>query len=103
MRTPLSLLVLALWMPQAHSQDAASSLRAGTYLAATCANCHGTSGRSNGGLPTLAGLPKEALVQSMREFREGKRPATVMHQLAKGYSEEQVALLAEYFAQQVDK
>jgi cytochrome subunit of sulfide dehydrogenase len=88
---------------QAQSADAATQQRAGAYLAATCANCHGTAGRSNGGLPTLAGLPKDTLVQSMRDFREGKRAATVMHQLSKGYSEEQVALMAEYFAQQVNK
>jgi cytochrome subunit of sulfide dehydrogenase len=103
MRTALSLIALAFLLPQAHGQDAASSLRAGAYLAANCANCHGTAGKSNGGLPALAGLPKDTLVQSMRDFRDGKRPATVMHQLSKGYSEEQVALMAEYLAQQVNK
>jgi cytochrome subunit of sulfide dehydrogenase len=90
-------------LAQAQSGEPLSQQRAGAYLAGTCANCHGTAGKSNGGLPTLAGLPKDTLIQSMRDFREGKRPATVMHQLAKGYSDEQVALMAEYFAQQVNK
>jgi cytochrome subunit of sulfide dehydrogenase len=84
----------------AQTPDAAAQLRAGAYLAGTCANCHGTAGKSNGGLPALAGLPKDTLVQSMRDFRDGKRPATVMHQLAKGYTDEQVLLMAEYFAAQ---
>ncbi len=84
----------------AQTPDAAAQMRAGAYLAGTCANCHGTAGKSNGGLPALAGLPKDTLVQSMRDFREGKRPATVMHQLSKGYTDEQVLLMAEYFAAQ---
>lgn len=70
------------------------------YLAATCANCHGTMGHSTGAMPSLAGLQKPYFVEQMRLFREGKRPATIMHQLAKGYSEQQVELLAEYFARQ---
>ena len=36
----------------------------------------------------------------MRAFRDGKRPATVMHQLAKGYSDAQIDALAGYFAAQ---
>jgi cytochrome subunit of sulfide dehydrogenase len=105
MRKMLMILALSLSQAPALAQttDAAAQQRAGAYLAATCANCHGTAGKSNGGLPALAGLPKDTLIQSMRDFREGKRPATVMHQLSKGYSDEQVVLMAEYFAQQVNK
>jgi len=68
-------------------------------LAATCFTCHGTDGRSVGGVPpALAGQNREYLLQQMREFRDGKRPATVMHQLAKGYTDAQLALIAGYFA-----
>lgn len=69
-------------------------------LAANCANCHGTDGRSAGGMPALAGVRKEEIVRLMREFREGKRPATIMHQLSKGYTDEQVELIAGWFAAQ---
>jgi sulfide dehydrogenase cytochrome subunit len=69
-------------------------------LAAACAICHGTNGWSAGGLPNLAGQPKEYLVKQMRDFRDGKRPATIMHQIAKGYTDEQYDLLAGYFAAQ---
>ena len=69
-------------------------------LAATCANCHGTGGRSTGAMPALAGQPKADIVQKMNEFREGTRPATIMHQLAKGYTPEQVDLIATWFAAQ---
>ncbi|HEX2541739.1 MAG TPA: c-type cytochrome [Caldimonas sp.] len=69
-------------------------------LAATCANCHGTDGRAVPGeaMTPLAGLPKDYLVTQMQAFRDGKRPATVMHQLAKGYSDAQIEALSAYFA-----
>lgn len=70
-------------------------------LAATCANCHGTDGRAlNTQVIPLAGLPKDFLVAQMKAFKEGKRPATVMHQLAKGYTDQQIDLMAGYFAAQ---
>jgi len=36
----------------------------------------------------------------MLAFKSGTRPATIMHQLAKGYTDEQIRLLATYFASQ---
>lgn len=69
-------------------------------LAATCAGCHGTEGKAVQGaaLVSLAGLPKDYFFSQMLAFREGKRPATVMHQISKGYSPEQIEALAIYFA-----
>jgi len=68
-------------------------------LAATCFTCHGTDGRSVDGIPpSLAGQNRDYLLQQMREFRTGKRPATIMHQHALGYTDEQLALIAGYFA-----
>jgi cytochrome c553 len=68
-------------------------------LAATCANCHGTDGRSvTQEVASLAGLPKDDIVAKMKAFRDGTRPATVMHQIAKGYSDPQVELVADYFS-----
>jgi len=71
-------------------------------LAATCANCHGTGGRAVEGaaVPGLAGMPAVYLVEQMKAFKSGARQATVMHQLAKGYSEAQIEQIAAYFAAQ---
>ena len=68
-------------------------------LAATCFTCHGTDGRSVDGVPpSLAGQNRDYLLKQLQEFRDGKRPATIMHQHAKGYTDEQLALIAGYFA-----
>ena len=67
-------------------------------LAATCANCHGTDGRSDGSLPGLAGVDKGYLAQQMKDYKTGKRPGTIMHQLAKGFTDAQIELIAGYFA-----
>jgi sulfide dehydrogenase cytochrome subunit len=73
------------------------------YVAANCANCHGTTGRSSGAMPSIAGLQKPYFVEQMRLFRDGKRPATIMHQISKGYSDQQIEQLADYFARQATK
>jgi cytochrome c553 len=92
----LAAIVVAL-STQAHAQVDPTVARS---LAATCANCHGTTGNTQGAVPSIAGQSKAELVQKITEFRDGKRPATIMHQLAKGYSPEQIDLIAGWLAQQ---
>jgi cytochrome c553 len=70
------------------------------YLAGTCTNCHGPQGRSAGTVPSLAGMQAALLVERMAMFREGKQPATIMHQIAKGYSARDTEAIAAYFARQ---
>jgi cytochrome c553 len=79
---------------------AASAQEAGSRLAASCAMCHGTSGHSVGGNAALAGMPREDLVRRMKEFQSGARPATAMHQIAKGYSDNEIDQIAAHFAAQ---
>lgn len=69
-------------------------------VAATCANCHGTDGRaqSDATVPGLAGMSADAIVAQMDAFRKGERQATIMHQIAKGFTSEQTRQLADYFA-----
>ncbi len=69
-------------------------------LAATCANCHGTEGRAVPGseVPTIAGMPREYMLRQLQAFRDGSRPATVMHQITKGFSQQQLEQIATWFA-----
>jgi|1186.fasta_scaffold1171482_2 sulfide dehydrogenase cytochrome subunit len=68
-------------------------------LAATCAACHGSEGRSaTQEAVSLAGLPREQIVSQMRAFRDGTRASTIMQQIAKGYSDQQIDVIADYFA-----
>jgi cytochrome c553 len=71
-------------------------------LAANCASCHGTNGRAAPGsiVASLAGRPAAELVEAMAQFRSGQRPATLMHQVAKGYSDAEVEAIAAWFAAQ---
>ncbi len=103
-RWPASLVLLgSLMAGAAHAQTV--SPQEALYikaLAATCANCHGTAGQAVAGSAnaTLAGRSKDDIVTQMKAFKSGARPATVMHQLAKGYSDAQIEVIAAYFAAQ---
>lgn len=66
--------------------------------AAGCASCHGTRGVAQPGMASLAGAPKEELIKKLLDFKTGRKPATIMHQLSKGYTDEQLEQLAAYFA-----
>jgi sulfide dehydrogenase cytochrome subunit len=72
----------------------------GRSIAASCANCHGTNGISQGGTASLAGKSKEEIVRAMQEFKTGARTGTIMPQLAKGYTDAQVEQAAGWFASQ---
>jgi cytochrome c553 len=69
-------------------------------LAASCAACHGTQGNSTGITPTLSGLDGGYFTAQMLAFKDGSRPATVMHRHAKGINVDEINLLASYFSQQ---
>jgi cytochrome subunit of sulfide dehydrogenase len=90
-----SLLVLA--TAAASAQDATLSRN----LAAVCANCHGTNGHARGDiLKPLAGVPAQTIVAAMADYRSGATPATVMQQIARGFSDDQIKAIAAYFAAQ---
>ena len=75
----------------------------GRNLAATCASCHGTNGQARGDSKQLAGVAAEKIIAAIADFRSGAQPATIMHQISKGYTDEQIQLIAAYFAAQPAK
>jgi cytochrome c553 len=68
--------------------------------AAACANCHGTNGRAEPGMESLAGKNKDEMVKTLLAYKAGTKPATIMHQISKGYTDEQLTQIAGYFAAQ---
>lgn len=66
--------------------------------AASCAACHGTDGRSTSAIPSIAGVDRAQLLAQLLAFKQGQRPATVMHQHAKGYTDAELTRLAEHFS-----
>ncbi|NLY28189.1 MAG: hypothetical protein GX049_11715 [Alcaligenaceae bacterium] len=71
-----------------------------TVLAATCANCHGTDGRSPGSIPSIAGRPETILAAQLNAYRSDTPPAgtTIMNRLVKNFDDAQIEALARHFA-----
>jgi cytochrome subunit of sulfide dehydrogenase len=96
-----SLLLCAAYPAHAQNQQNQEQLNI-KALAATCANCHGTNGKAVEGsaVVSLTGVPKDYIITQMQAFKSGARPATIMHQISKGYSDAQIEQVATYFAAQ---
>lgn len=71
--------------------------------AAGCANCHGTNGQAEKGMPPLAGKNRADMTEKLLAYKSGAAPSTIMQQLTKGYTDDQLAAIAGWFAQQPRK
>ena len=78
----------------------AADVTLSAMLANSCASCHGTDGHSPGAIPSIAGKSIEFLEKALKEFRSGERDSTVMGRHAKGYTDDEIKLLAQYFSGQ---
>jgi sulfide dehydrogenase cytochrome subunit len=70
----------------------------GSMLGNTCAGCHGTNGVSVGPGPTIAGLAESYFIDAMAGFQSGETRSTIMTRIAKGYTEDEIASMAKFFA-----
>ena len=71
----------------------------GAMLASTCEGCHGTAGVSDGpATPSIAGMSQDYLSEAMEEFRDGDTKSTIMGRVAKGYTDEEIAMMSAHFA-----
>jgi len=83
------------------SSTAFAGIDRGEMLAFTCAGCHGPNGVSQGpATPSIAGMSAEYFKESMAAYAMGDRPSTIMTRIAKGYTDEDIELMADYFAKQ---
>lgn len=88
---------IAMLAATASAQDIQAPRLYAQSLAATCANCHGTNGVSAPGatMPVINQLSSAAMYEQLQAFKTGARTGTIMHQLAKGYTDEQLKIIAD--------
>lgn len=94
MRAPAAFATAFFAAATALAQDGPS----GHAMVQTCYVCHGPEGRSAEAVPALMRGQKEFVVRQMIEFKTDRKPATIMNRVAKSYSDEQIAAIADYLA-----
>ena len=70
----------------------------GKMLSLSCVSCHGTDGKSEAVMPSIAGMDKTAMYQILLEYKNGKRTGTMMPKHAKGFSDAELEQIAYYFS-----
>jgi cytochrome subunit of sulfide dehydrogenase len=68
--------------------------------AASCSGCHPAKPNVDTPVPRLAGQDPATMVSAMQAFRSGKRPATVMDRIAKGFSDDEIKAIAAWYGTQ---
>ncbi len=91
-----SLLALAVSLSMPAVSLAASP--SGRLLASQCAQCHGTDGHAVGDIDRLAGESVAEMLDELLEMKYSPRQDKLMHRQARGYSDSQLRLIAEYYA-----
>ena len=95
------LILMALLGISVFTNTAIAETPSATMLANTCAGCHGTFGSSVGpASPTIAGMSSDYFIETMLAYKKVQRPATIMTRIAKGYTEQEIQLMADYFSKQ---
>ena len=95
-RTGTLAVVLAalLALPQGAQADETDP---GVRLAANCFTCHGDGVKNLGAIPSLIGITEEKMIETLLAFRADAKTSTIMGRISKGYSEEELKLIAAYF------
>ena len=70
----------------------------GELLSSMCVTCHGPDGKGSKEMPRLKGLDVSDIVESMKGFKTGEESSTIMGRHAKGYTDKEIQMMAEYFA-----
>jgi len=84
------------------SMAPASALDVAPAGAAACSGCHPVSRSADTPFTRLVGRNPAEIVAAMQEFRTGKREATVMDRIARGFTDDEVRAIAAWYAAQKD-
>lgn len=91
-------LLLTLAVSPAFAQTTTTAPPPGRLLASNCFQCHGTNG--SGGFDRLAGKSSGEIYNELREMQQ-KSPPKMMDMHARGYTDAQLRLIADYFSKQL--
>jgi sulfide dehydrogenase cytochrome subunit len=90
--------VLVLLLAAAAGQSASAATNTPPPGASSCSGCHAASQATSGPVPPLVGRPAPDIEEAMRTFRSGRRPATVMDRIAKGFTDDEIRAIANWYA-----
>ena len=99
----ISITLLASLGLLATGQSQADELSRGAMLSAACDSCHGTDGNSPGSIPSISNRSADDILTALTGFRSGERTATIMDRHVRGYTDEELRLIAEHLAQQTNE
>ena len=69
------------------------------FIAQSCSGCHVAKIEEHS-IPNLKTLSREVFASRMNSFKNDQIPSTVMGRIAKGYSDEEIILLANYLGKE---
>ncbi len=87
-----ALMAAALLLPPGEARAQAPLVAEG------CLGCHGPNGAGAGAVPAIAGRDAAELRAQLAAFRANERPGTIMGRVARGYTDAELAAVAEHFA-----
>ena len=95
MRTAVWLVLLWLPLGAAVAADAPPG-------ASSCSGCHPASQSVDTPVKQLVGRKPEDIVAAVKAFRSGEKPATIMDRIAKGFSDDEIKAIADWYGAQKD-
>ncbi len=86
--------------PSTTGQATLNASHPGRLLASNCFQCHGPNGRSVADIDKLAGESVNEIVKELTEMRTKANEGGIMRPHAMAYTDAQIQLIADFFAQQ---
>ena len=70
--------------------------------ASSCTGCHAARKVADSVIPQITGRSAADIANTMRQYRSGAWPSSVMGRIAKGFDDSQIDAIATWFAAQKD-
>jgi len=68
--------------------------------ASSCSGCHARNAGVDSPIPRLVRREADELFAAITAFKTGRRPSTVMERIAKGFTDEEIRAIADWYAEQ---